>query len=370
MFEADTAKYIAKVDQKLADVKEAADPIKCQLQSGNYNKIITSFNEFLNTICGDKVNSTNKKMLNPKFAASYDAENIQRRADAHEMTLVEYMDSNHYYGARNQQPYISTGHSFGVCYYTGRGSRTHTIKFPSGALFGYITKEHASLISNKLKRECVQALIQFRDDFVIGLNELSTIVPVAIPVTLDDVLVVSYGQRNNPTRDRYKPEDTAFVFDDYNHDMVTHCTVSTDSIRIWDGEDTIDFSGYYYTPSLDAVIGCSFFHLNEETKKYRDIANVTIRGDRITTNLDTAKDTRVRDMPHNDKSLALAQIATLGNYREEKPLGICFDVDNLVNHPTIQAELSKRVKFFDDMMTELVRIKHEYATLYFLNADI
>ena len=50
--------------------------------------------------------------------------------------------------------------------------------------------------------------------------------------------------------------------------------------------------------------------------------------------------------------------------------GILMNMDAVLQNPTVKDEIDKRVKFYNDMSARLQELKHDNATLYFLNADI
>jgi hypothetical protein len=50
--------------------------------------------------------------------------------------------------------------------------------------------------------------------------------------------------------------------------------------------------------------------------------------------------------------------------------GILLNLDEVLQNPTVNAEIKKRIKFYNDMSLRLQALKHEYASLYFINADI
>jgi hypothetical protein len=50
--------------------------------------------------------------------------------------------------------------------------------------------------------------------------------------------------------------------------------------------------------------------------------------------------------------------------------GVILNMDQVLSNPVVYGELKKRIQFYRDMSLKLLEIKHDNATLYFMNGDI
>jgi hypothetical protein len=362
--------------------KAVLEPIVDQLQKESLPNIPKVFGEFLYTSLGDKITGSRNSILNQTLLnESMYGKAAVERANTNGITVEEqlrkdqaYDHHNYSYKYHQVQAWITTATKFGVSYVAGEGNRLSTIYFSSDHCFKYLTQEHVDLIRNRLKRECAQAFLDFRNDFVTGAEQLGMeTIEVDIPVTLGQVACVVKSPKINGNVHSYRDRTKKFyqVMDGTVYDKITHVVATIEKYEKWDKAAEVNKNvkkvGYTSHPTY---ISLTFFNCDRE-KTVSVIGNVDIAMDEVRTSVETMNDNNVRQVLNGLSCLPSNRtkwLTAAGSIVDAQ--GILMNMDAVLQNPTVKDAIDKRLKFYNDMSARLQELKHDHATLYFLNADI
>lgn len=369
-----------------------------QFQKNSLDNIPQQFGDFLYAALGDRVTGQRSSVLNDLyFAENRTGKRMTESAETAGMDLIDYIKKiqkerhslskweRTYSSAPTEvQAYLTAGRKFGISYLTSNGERVHTMYFGSGQSFRFIRKEHVSCVKNRLKKECTQDFIDFRDDFFAGIQELSSeMVAINAPARLAQVSWVSKTDKLREHGGTYIHKPTQYIIMDGILDStITHVICVLPKLDIWNGYDNVT-SGELkkndiYCPTFISLL---FLHINEETSQYSIVANVDMDMKNTAHTLQLAHNWNVQNTTHlveGHQSIrnnyrydrSILSETPYSNYTATDAAGIILNLDEVLKNPTVEAMMEKRIKFFNDMSERLQQLKHSHATLYFINGDM
>jgi hypothetical protein len=354
------------------------------------DNIPQQFGDFLYTALGDRVTGQRSSVVNTEFIKN-NPEMAQSAKDAG-ISMEKYLSQKasaerNPYNINIDQPqaFITAGRKFGVSYFTSGGSRMHTIYFGSGQAFKYLTQDHVDCIKNKEKRNCTQTFLDFRDNFIVGLNGMNNML-IETPIDIDlgvvsilnKKLKVSNHYRYPNDREHDREGKTQFnCMDTIKEGKITHTIVSMQDYKLWDKKSIITSrSVRSNNVSLPSYISLVFVNMNH--KNISVVGNVDIGVSEVRHGLEHADDNSCSSVSNHlsfvqrdhriTNSLALPE-----NYRQLDVIdssGILMNMDKVMDNPAVRAILDDRLKFYMDSSARLQELKHENAALYFVNSDM
>lgn len=377
---------IETLEEAKTKADEAIEGSFDQFRQNSLGNIPQQFGEFLYTALGDRVTGQRCSVVNKTyFETSNKGLDVANRASNAEMTIEDYLsDPRKSWNHRHIQLYITTGRKFGVSYFTGDSKRVHTIYVGKAGCFKYLTQEHVDCIKNKQKRKCAQDFLDFRNDYVTGMENLTDcLVDTKVPIKLGVVSCLTKSKKINSYAGSYRDNtvDTYVVMDGVAEDTITHTIATIQTEKVWDKISALDSRSvkrdHLVSPSFISLV---FLNIDDEKKTIKVIGNVDmdmIDSCSVHHTLQVATDfSNRRTLNHSDACNIGYQITrepalkAYVNNSVEDCGGIILNMDEIIQNPLIRNELDKRVKFYNDMSDRLQRLKHEHATLYFVNADI
>lgn len=385
-----------EIDGALARTDEAIETDVLQFQRNTLDNIEQQFGDFLYTALGDRVTGQRSSVLNTKlFAETEEGKLIAKNADAKGQTIEEHLaevqktegytsSTPRYmrYGKQNPvQLYITAGRKFGVSYFTGEGDRVHTIYFGSGKCFKYLTQDHVECIKNKQKKQCAQDFLDFRDDFVSGINEMGNkIVPTPVDVKLAVMSSITKAKKINKSAGSYNDTSKSnyTIIDEVVDGQITHMMCCVPELKLWDGVSAIASRGVkrdiVHAPSY-----LSFVLLNVQGDSMSVMGNLDIGIDTMAHSLQTTGDFNTRQIENHiddcDRHYRLGEHpamknSDMRNKQQNDSQGVLLELDKVLQDATVHAEIERCIKFYNDMSLRLQALKHDHASLYFVNADL
>lgn len=365
-----------------------------QFQRNTLPNIPQNFGEFLYTALGDRVTGQRNSVLNQTFFDETEkGQKIKEAAEKAGQTIEKYLVENQnpsvdtyrnrYNTNTNVQLYITAGRKFGISYLTGNGSRTHTMYFGAGECFSYLTQEHVNCVKNKLKRECTQDFMDFKNDFIHNLNGLrDCLIEVNQDVKLAVVSNITKSPKINSNAGSYNDEaqQRYVILDEIINTKVTHIIASVQHLNVWDKKTSVTtYDVRADTANHPSYVSFIFLNINDETKQIKIIGNFDIGMEDSTHSLQDADKFEKRSVDiHIDdiqnffrlnQNPAIAN-SEYKNYKVVDSDGILLDMTVLLKNPTVHKEIKKRIKFYNDMSVKLQELKHNHASLYFIHADM
>jgi hypothetical protein len=382
------------------ETKNTLEPTVEKFQRNSLDNIPQQFGDFLYIALGDRVTGQRSSVLNKTYAENNGhAVELAERAEEQGRTLEEQAkheqaEYEKKYGNaptyqrrwvthRQHQLWITAGRKFGVSYITGKGDRFHTIYFGEGECFQYLTQEHVECVKNKLKRKCTQDFLDFRNDFVSGTDELANqLIEVDVPARLGVISCVTKSPKINSHAGSYndQKQETFHILDEVVDAKITHLIATVNKVDIWDKETDVSSNARRGVRSVPSYLSLVFLDINDEDKEIKILGNVDMNISEVRSSIQRATQFNVREtlfnldeveMPHyrfTDHEALKSQYRN--NYSVRDADGILMNLGDILVHPSVSKELDKRVKFYNDMSDRLQKLKHDNATLYFVNADM
>jgi hypothetical protein len=374
---------------------KASDAIEAdveQLRRHSLDNIPQKFGDFLYTALGDRITGQRSSVMNTTYIENNsNVVALGKRAEANGISLEKFVRQeqadyipNNWSSHFQPQLWITAGRKFGVSYVTGEnGQRSHTIYFGAGSCFAHLTQEHVDCVKNKLKRACAQSFLDFRDEFLDGIEDLSDkVIPVSVPVKLGVVSCITKSPMINANAHGYsdRAKKTFTVMDNVVDDEITDVIANVNTIEVWDKVTDLS-SGSVGSEKVDipTYVSLTFLKINDTNKTHTIIGNVDIGMDDVATssqNMDSFANRGVLNRldciteHHRFQHSQSMYKAGYADYSPRDSNGIVLNMDEVLQNPTVKAELDKRIKFYNDMSDKLQKMKHDHATLYFVNADL
>jgi hypothetical protein len=352
---------------------------------GTIKNIPQQFGEYLYTCLGDRVTGQRSSVVNQDYIDAHPA--IINAAKQNNMTLEEYviyqkkMSGNRDTFSRrfrgNQwedfQMYITTGRKFGVSYHTGNDDRVHTVYFGAGKCFQYLTQEHVDCILNKDKKACTQAFLDYRNDFISKFNELNNqMIPIDVEFKSGIVSCITKSLKHNG-----QPEDKYNILDEVLNNKLTHMCISLNSVPVWNKKTNIPTSSKTDDIQVPSFISISFFKLVGTT--FELCGNIDLGMNNFKSGIELANNIKgshnILHIPEN-QILDMYRFqrepfkSTFPQYQQYIHSGVMYNFDEVIQHPAITEYLDKCIAFYNTMSDRLQTLKHEWASLYFVNSDI
>ena len=380
------------------NVNALMTPIQESLKNNCIENIPANFGTFLYSCLGDRVVGQTKSVVNKTWLDTTDkGKFIKEKAEQKKCSVDEYLEKHDYHTDYNgkkifnqTQAFLTAGRRFGVSYVTGCGDRSHTIYFEDGSIFYYMTQEHIDCIPNKAKKECCQAFLDYRNEFIRELNNLNdnNIMQIGIPVRIAKMTNLTTQSLFN----RYEDRDndlSGHVIEHIHDDVVEMATISTPHFHIWNKTDNVcSSSARGSRHKLDPCFSVQFGSMAKGLK-------VGSRGGAKITKLFCNVDISVKEIHHSlmalythtDNPLIQTNATDIvrgfndvinqtpsggryyGNQNTVYANGIVLNMTDLINHPAVQNAINVRLDFFKVWSTKLQELKHANAGMYFLNSD-
>lgn len=372
----------------IANAKELADtsiePDSDKFKRNVLDNIPQHFGEFLYTALGDRVTGQRSSVLNREFIKNNSL--LVEEAKEQGITVEKFLsdkainDKNMVYGVDQHQAFITAGRKFGVSYFTGSGARVHTIYFGAKHAFKYLTQDHVDCVKNKKKKECTQAFLDFRDNFIGGLDGLNnSLDETPIDVKLGVVSLVN--KTSKICRDTYNSSNTGryTLLDDVIDSTITHTITSIQEYPIWNMRDRLrsgEVKSIY--GDIPSYISLTFLNIKQDDT-ISVVGNVDFSVRSSKHSLEFASNDNVRTVVnHLDYINSYHRITDHAAVRDSGHSklhtrdsgGVLMNMDDVVKNPAVRAIIDKRVDYYAKHSTLLQELKHEYADLYFVNADI
>ena len=370
--------------KELADTSIEADADK--FKRNVLDNIPQHFGDFLYTALGDRVTGQRSSVINSEFISNNPDE--VKAADEAGITLETYFaekangkhtpDSYSHY--EEPQIFITAGRKFGMSYFTGSGTRVHTVYFGAGKAFKYLTQDHVKCIKNRHKRECTQKFLDFRDGFIHGLDGLDGVL-LETPIDVDSGVVSiidksvkvnnEHGNWNNTNRTQFT------CMDSITPTQITHTLVTMQKYDLWNKVSRVSGSSVRNNSTFSPSY-ISLMFLNISDNKMSAIGNVDISVASTEHGLRFADNNHTRNVIHHldfvqwqrlNQEVAIRE-AGFSDMAIVDPSGILMNMDKVIENPAVRDILDKRINFYMDHSAKLQELKHEYADLYFVNADI
>jgi len=378
-----------------AKTTETLEPIIEQFQKNTLDNIPQQFGDFLYTCLGDRVVGQSNSVINQAYLDAHTE--LSTNAQNMDMTIEEYIKKKqkeqnelpHYMRRYNRydqyQIWITTGRKFGVSYIAGDGNRKHTIYFGAGECFQHLTQEHVDCIHNKLKKSCAQSFLDFRNDFSNGLLELGdTIIPVDVQTKLGIVSCIRKSPKINTNANSYRDTEVKnyHILDDIMDSRITHVHAQMNIIPIWNKKSTvIARDAKSEIVNYPSYVTLTFLNINTVERTIAIIGNIDIGMSQVNTSMHNACMLEQRqvlnrlpyisyDTYNYIKSSPAMRESGLNDGIERDAEGVLLNMDEVINHPQVKDIIDTRIKFYNDMSDRLQQMKHENATLYFVNADM
>ena len=348
-----------------------------------YDNIPKQFGEYLDEALGDKINSVRKSKLNMDYFNKSDrGQQIVEEAKKSGISIEDYMKqktkekNRHYWSNSSSEAfYVTVGNSFGVSYLTARTQRIHTMYFDKTRYFYYLKKGHVDQISNRRKRECAGAFLEYRDDALAKVDALKkTLIEVNIPYKKQTILEASFHNRY----DRYNRGGTEYsILGDVEDSIVNHIYVNAPTLEIWDGVQPLDTTCKYGDGGQSNFMSFVFLTVVPDPNNSRNVKTDFV------CNLDIDTDGVYHSLKNVNGRNSLTQICGGNDYyggniqplrekygymRVNDPNGIPLDMAEIVKNPIVKAEIDERLKVYSDVSKGLMELKEEFADLYFVNS--
>lgn len=399
----DCVNQLTTAEKKMDDV---IIPDLEQFQKNTHEDISQQFGDFLYACLGERVTGQRSSVLNTTFFNETEEgknlmEEAKKAGKSIEDYLVEYTKTikqhqhNFYYrrsartlATQQVQLYITTGRRFGISYFTGDDGRTHTMYLGKGECLKYLTQEHVDCVKNRQKRECVQDFFNFKTEFFDKLNDLrNCLIPLDQIVELGMVSILrkanklATGIYNNNRNKEY------LFMDETVNSKITHMMITVQDLEPWNKKEKVSiYDVRNDTSNTPAYISIMFLNIDDHEATINIVANLDMSVTEVMHSLRNASAvnqnyivkhlncTRTRgDEDVNvirsimNKDSAYNRTIT---YEIRLSDGNILNMDVLWNNPVVQAEVKKRIAFYNDMSNKLQELKHKFSTLYFLHSDL
>lgn len=364
-----------------------------QFQKHTLDNIPQQFGTFLYTALGDRVTGQRSSVINTTFfekneegqklikeakEANLDIETYisKKQKEMHEASKTSYWNRRHFRSSDKIQAYITAGRKFGISYPTTDGDRIHTTYFGAGMCFSYLTQEHVECVKNKLKKQCVQDFLTFRDDYMAGIKRLNNIVPVTIPVKAGMMYNIAMTKKFT---DRFSDDNrhkTYVILDGDVDEVITHVMFILQAPTVWNKYDHVGIIATNETVKAGSYISMLFLNINEDDKKIIVLGNMDIDLSKVSHVLQIAYQDNNTSIIHHSPEYEQTYDGHIKNapdaykdYTSETNNGIILNFSSIFTNHIVVEELNKRIKFFNDMSERLQQLKHSNASLYFINSD-
>jgi hypothetical protein len=354
-----------------------------QFQRNTLDNIQQQFGDFLYTALGDRVTGQRSSTLNTTFfEESTEGKKIAEKAEEEGVTIEEYLiaQAKNRYGSQPWiQPYITCGRKFGVSYLTGNAGRTQTIYFGSGNCFEYLTQEHVDCIKNRLKRECAQDFLNFRNDFVDGIERLNNVmIPTPVDIELGVMSCIEKSAKINRHGGSYNDQSLKrfTIMDGIIGGRITHTLVRMQDVSVWNKRSEVMRGVKNERSRTPSFISLVFYDIDDTAKKLTVMGNMDMSLNVVKHSLSKIGEFNMRtNLNRIDEvnQYRASQSKALDLYQTYKSLdcgGMVMSMDKIINDPAVNAVWTERIKFYNDMSDRLQKMKHQHATLYFVNADL
>ena len=353
---------------------EVLETYKTQFQPNIMNNIQTDFCDYLDVIVGKRLNGRLRSELNTTcYNSIFAKDNVAKLPPEEHIKNIIY---NKVWTLRNKPLYITTGRNFGVSQYTNNTKRTRYIY--KSMYFSHLTQEHVNCIKEKLVRDCVQEFIDFRNEFITKNKMLyNKLIPVNIPAKtayISNVTKEPAFSGHNSNSVPYK------ILDKISDDVITHiyCTISKTSI--WDKVSALSsydikrsaYNNERYADKTASMISVNFITKTDGNNNYDSNKDTTYLN--IVGNFDMTIDNIVHSLQTSELRTGVVNrirhdTIDIPDYSILPSIKILFDMDKVLQHPSVKDEIDKRIKFYIDASTTLQELKYKYASLYFCNSD-
>ena len=373
--------YKDKVNEVTDKFRNIIDPKVERFQRNVIPNIPQEFGNFLYTSLGDRVTGQRSSTLNTTYFEKCDRGiEIAKKATEAKLSIEEYLkkeqkDNGDYYSHHQPKLYITVGRKFGLSYLTGTGNRVHTMYFGAGTCFKYLTQEHVDCIKNKDKRECTQMFLDYRNEFVAGIDNLhDQLIPVDIPVDIGIVNIV-VSKPKFPKEGYYGSEARNYcVMEDYTKSCVTHIQTAVKSTDVWDKVQDVNSSIKNERLIAPSYVSFTFMNIDDTNKTKTILFNLDISVDGSTSSIRTYSEQRSGSVYNkgnyvNHKGVQI-QSAPIAGYDAPNCEGIILNIEDVLNNSIVDKTIEDSINFFTGMTDKLRDIKHEQSHLYFLNGDM
>lgn len=374
----------AIIHSEQASVKAELEEIGETFQKETLENIPQIFGDFLYTALGDRVTGQRSSVLNKTlFEKSAKGKEVRKMAEKNGTSIEEalkadYAQNHNYYSYTPLQAYITVGRKFGVSYLTGNGNRVHTMYFGSGSCYRFLTQAHVDCIKNKLKRELTQKFLDFRDEFSGGIsNYVDMLIPTPIDIEVGDVSIIEKVKKND--RNSYSAKkETYFIMDGLIEDKITHTLMNVQEEEVWDKQSELRSSTIKQDRcNSPSFVSMTFLNINDDKQTIKVMGNVDIDMQEVKTSLDNADNPKVSNSinrsVHNSNYYRITDAEPLKDKRMYESTTLSGHIHNMtevLQTPIVKNRLKEMVTFYNDMSYKLQQLKHNNATLYFLNGDM
>jgi len=375
---------------------EALMPYVETFQRNTLNDISQNFGDFLYAAMGDRVTGQRSSVINQKVLEANS--DLVAKAKEANLGLEEYItqELKRYnkmdkwekrycrLGVAELQLWITAGRKFGVSYLTGDGSRTHTIYFGEGECFKYLTQEHVDCVKNKEKKACVQAFLNYRDDFVNGVRNMTeNLEEVNIPVKMGIISCITKSPKINENANSYRDEymKTYQIMDGIVDMNITHVMTIMHNYEVWDKYRKVhSYDAKQTETNNPSYISLVFLNIDDTKKTIATLGNVDISILKYKTSMMSADAVNSRNCIQHidcipDRPLAhiistTPSLQRLGEYKTIHGVGVMLDMDSVLQNDQMKNVIESRISFYNGMSARLQDMKYAHASLYFVNADM
>lgn len=367
-----------------------------QFQKNTLDNIPQQFGDFLYTALGDRVTGQRSSIINKDFFDIGGAgHNIAVSAANENMTIEDYLAKlikednaqpsymRRMSQSRPTQLYLTAGRKFGVSYFTGEGDRVHTAYFGAGECFRFLTQEHVDCVKNNLKRKCVQEFLNFKNEFVDGMKALNNvIIQTPVATRLGVVSCVTKSPKINTNSSTYNDTKAKsfVVMDNEIDDSITHTMFVMQEPKVWDKKSYID-SSVAKQEKVDApsYMSMTFLKIDNEKHTITIVANFDIGMTESAHSLNRMTNFNDRSVefhidacsrPYRFTENNAIRNSNYSEYMLVDCSGIALNLGEVIKTPCVYDEIKKRIDFYNQMSLKLQTLKHDNASLYFVNADI
>ena len=359
---------------------EVLDTYKTQFQPNIMNNIQTEFCDYIDVIVGKRLNTRLQSEFNTTcYNSVFANDNVAKLPPKEHIKTIH---NNKVLALKNKPIYITTGRNFGVSLYNNNNNK-RTRYIHKSMYFSHLTQEHVNCIKEKLVRDCVQEFIDFRNEFITK-NEMlyNKLINVNIPAKTAYISnftkepTFSGGGNSNSVKSKLLYR----ILDNISDDVITHIHCTIPKISIWDKVSPLrlyDIKCSAYRSEREAESTASMISVNFITKtsgchNYDFNRNITYLN--IVGNFDMTIDKIVHSLQTPETRGAICNrirhaTIEIPDYCILPAIKILFDMDKVLQHPSVKHEIDMRIKFYIDASTKLQELKYKHASLYFCNSD-
>jgi hypothetical protein len=362
-------------------IEEPLLDIKNQLVNDTNKNLRESFGEFLYTCLGDNITGQTHTAINQKWLDNAaDGASILEDARDNNISIDDALKNRrkgvcYSYNNRHsiQQAFISVGKHFGISHYAGEGTRKTTFSICPAKIFTYLTQTHVDLIKNRLKRECAQDFLDFRNEFIEkAKNYTQQYIKLENPINID----VSTISKITPVVYQYGhgPKEVNILTDHTNID-ITHVVYSIPPFNVWNEYDSVSKSCSYSTNAKPNYITLGFLNINEETNQYTVIGGFDVTIDMIYHTLKILNNNSSIyniecHLPKTDQAPYITYITQDNKYVKSDDTRFPLNLHKVFDNVEVNGLISNMIKFLVDSTDELTKLKFKHSTLYFINSDL